>query len=311
MNKDLRASIDIGSNSVLLLIGELIQTKLNVLVKRSEITALGRELDKHKAFHPESMNDTYNAIKLYAEECDKFGIPRDAITATATEAARVAHNSEEFFLKVENELRVNVNIITSEAEAFFSTRGILFDSEFANEVITIMDVGGASTELIKVNTKSFQILESISMPIGAVRSAQWLHDELFVQNLQKVFLDFRTELDKFQGKEIFCVAGTVTSLGNMHLQHQDFVENEVHGLVLKSEDVDALFKKYSDLSSDKFLEMFPFLQKRSQSICGGLHLVYHLIHRLMAKEITISTYGLRFGTILEGRIKKEFIHGKS
>ncbi|WPU65609.1 Ppx/GppA phosphatase family protein [Peredibacter starrii] len=310
MMSDIRASIDIGSNSVLLLVADVSNGKLKEISKRSEITQLGKDLDKNKAFHADSMKATYEAIKSYAEDCDKHGVPREKIIATATEAARVAGNAAEFFQKIEDELKVHINIITAEAEAYFSTKGILFDSKFDSEIITIMDIGGASTELIKVNTKNFQILETISMPIGAVRSTQWLHDDLFVQNLQKVFLDFRTSIDKFQTKELFCVAGTVTSLGNMHLQRKEFEEDEVHGLKLKVEDIDNLFKKYSNSNPEQFLEQFPFLQKRSQSIRGGLHLVYHLAHRLLVKEITISTYGLRFGTLLEGKIKKEFLNGK-
>jgi exopolyphosphatase/guanosine-5'-triphosphate,3'-diphosphate pyrophosphatase len=172
-----------------------------------------------------------------------------------------------------------------------------------------MDIGGASTELIKVNTKTFNILETISMPVGSVRATQWLDENLFVQNLQKVFTDFRNDIDKFQCKELYCVAGTVTSLGNMHLKRQEFVEDDVHGLLLKSEDIDVLFKKYSHTEPGDFLEQFPFLQKRSNSIRGGLHLVYHIVHRLLVKEMTISTYGLRFGTILEGKIKKDFLYG--
>lgn len=311
MIKDIRASIDIGSNSVLLLIGDLSHGKLKEISKRSEITQLGKELDKNKLFHPESMDATYAAIKSYAEECEQHGVARDKIIATATEASRVAQNAPEFFEKIEKELGVKITTITSEAEAYYSTKGILFDTKFESEIITIMDIGGASTELIRVNTKSLQILETISMPVGAVRSTQWLDDQLFVQNLQKVFLDFRGELDKYQGKELFCVAGTLTSLGNMHLGHKEFVEDDVHGMILKSEDIDNLFKKYSNYSPEQFLDLFPFLQKRSNNIRGGLHLVYHLVHRLLVKELTISTYGLRFGTLLEGRIKKEFIHGQS
>lgn len=308
MIKDIRASIDIGSNSVLLLIADVSHGKLREISKRSEITSLGRELDKNKAFHLESMTATYDAIKSYAEECDQNDIPRDRILATATEAARVAQNASEFFKKIHDELGVTVTIISAEAEAYFSTKGILFDTKFNSEIITIMDVGGASTELIKVNTKSFQVLDSISMPMGAVRSSQWLEDNSFVQNLQKVFLDFRNSIDKFQSKELFCVAGTVTSLGNMHLRRKEFIEADVHGLALKAEDIDNLFKSFSNTPSGDFLNQFPFLQKRSQSIRGGLHLVYHITHRLLVKELVISTYGLRFGTLLEGKIKKEFIH---
>jgi exopolyphosphatase / guanosine-5'-triphosphate,3'-diphosphate pyrophosphatase len=307
---ELRASIDIGSNSVLLLVADLSNGKFRELSKRSEITSLGKELDKNKAFHPDSMEATLHAIRSYASECKNLGIAPEKIIATATEASRVAQNADSFFNEIESQTGVKVQTITPEAEAYFSTKGILFNSQFNSDIITIMDIGGASTELIKVNTKTFQILKSISMPVGAVRSTQWLADELFVQNLQKVFLDFRIELDHFQTKELFCVAGTVTSLGNMHLQNREFDENDVHGLKMKVEDIDSLFKKYSSSSPEGFLQDFPFLQKRSHSIRGGLHLVYHIIHRLLVKELTISTYGLRFGTILEGSIKEEYLHGK-
>jgi exopolyphosphatase/guanosine-5'-triphosphate,3'-diphosphate pyrophosphatase len=310
MTKELRASIDIGSNSVLLLIAEVGAATVNELVSRSEITSLGRDLDKNQAFHEESMKATFEALKSYAEDCDRFGIPRESIIVTATEASRVAQNAVSFFNEIKTQLGVQVEVITPQAEAYFSTKGIMFNSKFSADVVIIMDVGGASTELIKVNTKNYEIIESISMPVGSVRSTQWLDDQLFVQNLQKVFLDYRNQLDRFQTPELYCVAGTITSLGNMYLQRQDFVESAVHNLVVKVEDMDTLFKRYSDYTPDKFLDSFPFLQKRSKSIRGGLHLVYHLMHRLFVKEFTVSTYGLRYGTLLEGRVAKEYLYGK-
>ncbi len=307
IRKDIRASVDIGSNSVLLLVAEVQNGKLRELSRRSEITQLGKELDKNKAFHAESMKATFEALKSYAKECTELGVKLEDVIVTATEASRVAGNAPAFFKSIADDIGLHIQIITPEGEAYYSTKGILYNSKFQSEVITIMDIGGASTELIKVNTKTNQILKTISMPVGAVRATQWLTDQLFVQNLQKLFLDFRTEIDDFQTRELFCVAGTMTSLGNMHLQRKEFVEDDLHGMVMKSEDVDTLFKKYSDTDASVFLEEFPFLQKRSQNIRGGLHVAYHFIHRLLAREITISTYGLRYGTILEGKIKKEHL----
>jgi exopolyphosphatase/guanosine-5'-triphosphate,3'-diphosphate pyrophosphatase len=305
----LRASIDIGSNSVLLLIAEKGPNSLVEKLKRSEITSLGKDLDKNLRFSDESMQATEEAIASYVRDCLQHGIPSNEIIITATEAARVAKNSGDFFSNLENRLSIKIHVISSQAEAYFSAKGILLNNNFDTEVVTVLDVGGASTEIIKLDTVNFKILDSISMPVGSVRASQWLVENYFVQNLQKVFVDFRSQLDLFQTKKMICVAGTMTSVGNMFLEKKDFHEDDVHGLVLKSEDVDQIFKKYSHFNEDQYLENFPFLGKRSKSIKGGLHLVYHLFHRLLVKEISISTYGLRYGTLIEGQIKEEFLHG--
>ncbi len=171
-----------------------------------------------------------------------------------------------------------------------------------------MDVGGASTEIIKVDPTTHKIIKSISMPIGSVRASDWIKEGLFVNNIQKTFLDFRPDLDQMHTPKLYCVAGTVTSLGNMHLGKKVFVEDDVHGLVIKIEDIDRLFQKYSQAAEADLLSEFPFLGKRSRSIVGGLHVVYHLLNRIFVKEIYISTYGLRYGSLLEGEIKDEHLY---
>lgn len=307
MNSSRRASIDIGSNSILLLIADVNGGQMKEILKRTEVTGLGKNLDLKKSFIDESMEASLEVLVAYAEDCRKHGVNPEDVLVTATEAARVASNAKSFFQTVQNKTGLRPKIINSEAEAYFSTKGILFNTRFESDIVVIMDVGGASTELIKVNAKTFQILETISMPIGAVRSAEALESDLFVQKLQKTFLDFRQDLDHFQTHTLHCVAGTVTSLANMHLKNKEFVEDDVHGLNLKVEAIDNLFKSYSGHTPEQFLKEFPFLQKRSLAMRGGLHLVYHLLHRLLVKEIVVSTYGLRYGTIIEGKIKEEYV----
>jgi len=306
----IKASIDIGSNSILLLVGEITGYGIKEIVKKSSITSLGKGLDKTQMFSEESMHLTEQVLKDFISESMSYGVSSANIVITATEASRVAKNAREFFAKIESYLGVKIHIISPKAEAYFSTKGIVFNSKFESEVITIMDIGGASTELIKFDTKKLQILDSVSMPLGSVRVTEWIQDDLFVQNLQKIFVDYRVKLDSFQTRNMICVAGTMTSLGNMHLKRKDFVEDEVNGLSLTNEDIDILFKQYSGFAQEEFLNLFPFLGKRSFSILGGLHLVYHLTHRLFVKDLVVSTYGLRYGTILEGNILKDHLYGE-
>lgn len=311
MNNTRRASIDIGSNSILLLIADVNGGQLTEVHKRTEVTGLGKKLDELQAFMHETMATSLEVLISYAEDCKTHGVKVEDVLVTATEAARVASNALDFFELVKAKTGLNTKIINSEAEAYFSTKGILFNTKFESDIVVIMDVGGASTELIKVNAKTYQILETISMPIGAVRSSEALADDVFVQRLQKIFIDFRGDLDHFQTHTLHCVAGTMTSLGNMHLKNKEFMEDEVHGLQVKTEDIDTLFKAHSNWTVEQFLNGFPFLHKRASAIRGGIHLVYHLLHRLLVKEVVVSTYGLRYGTILEGHIKDSYVHIRS
>jgi exopolyphosphatase/guanosine-5'-triphosphate,3'-diphosphate pyrophosphatase len=309
MNIEKRASIDIGSNSCLLLIMQFDGKNWKELARDSEVTGLGRDLDKNGYFLDEAMVETKSALNKFTEIAKSFGINASDIIVTATEASRVSKNADQFFSEIFSESKLKINIITSKAEAYFSTKGILFNSNHDLDQIIIMDIGGASTELIKVNAKTHEIIKSISMPIGSVRATDWLKANLFVNNIQKIFSDFSQDLDGLVVSKLYCVAGTVTSLGNMYLGKKDFIEDDVHGLEMKQEDVDSLFKKYSQANQTDLLNEFPFLGKRSNSIVGGLHVIYHILHRLKVNEISISTYGLRYGSLLEGEIKNEYLHG--
>lgn len=300
MNKN-RATIDIGSNSILLLLAQVEPFK--EIAKLSEVTSLGKGLDKEKKFRQESMDESFNALKSYVELCRRHGVSANEIIATATEASRVATNALEFFGKVREELGLDVKVISGIKEAELTAKGILFNTHFNTESVVIMDIGGASTELIKVNTKTKTIISSISLKVGSVRVSDWLTEGTFTNALSKLLSDNSQEIDNYLTPTLYCVAGTLTSLGNMHLERKEFIEDDVHGLELRRTDIEKMFQKYSDWTPEQFLEKFPFLGKRSGAIRGGLTLTTHLLQRLKVQEVVVSTYGLRFGSFIEGAVE--------
>ncbi len=148
-----KASIDIGSNSALLLAAEVEKGQiLNVLANESRVTGLGRGLDESGRFMEIAMQETYEALSEYVSICSSLGILPSEIFATATEASRVSSNSKAFFAKFKEELGINVQIITGEQEAEFSTKGALLGAD-KGRPHSIMDIGGASTEFIAVNAQ--------------------------------------------------------------------------------------------------------------------------------------------------------------
>lgn len=307
MNNELRGSIDIGSNSILLLIGEFAGDSFTEVENHSTVTALGRDLDKTGVFHEESMQVSLETLVRYAEISKKAGLNPKDIIATATEASRVATNSKTFFSKVKELTGIDVKIITSEAEAYYSSRGITFNTKFEEEIIHIMDIGGASTEIIKYNTSSKEILFDFSLPMGAVRLTNWKDEDVLEEKTLRVLTEFAERLAKAPCRKLFCVAGTMTSVGNMFLGHKNFQEKEIHGLKIKTQNLLTLFGEYSSYCEKELLAIFPFLGKRAKTIQGGIEVAKTIFNELGVEEVEISTYGLRYGTLEAGRIKNEYL----
>ena len=302
-----KASIDIGSNSILLLILDQVGGEYKVLVNESNITGLGRYLDKNGAFLEIAMQESREVLLKYRSICDQHKIEPKHVMITATEATRVAGNAKEFIQDIKNKTDLDIITITGEAEAYFSTQGILFDSKINQEEVVIMDIGGASTELIKVRTQNKEILQSFSMPIGAVRMNNWIEEDVLDQKMGEVYASFSEGLDQMKTSKLFCVAGTMTSVGNMFLNNKKFEEDEVNGLEFDVHHIDKMFESYSDFSVEEFNQKFPFLGKRARTIKAGILLARSICQRLGIRSVYISTYGQRYGTILLDEIEDKYV----
>lgn len=297
----LRASIDIGSNSVLLLIAKIEAGKIiETLDSQAAVTSLGKNVKKTKIFDEQSKSDTYSTLIKYCESLDKHGIKREDCLVTATEASRVAKDSKEFFKRVKEELSLNVKIISSNAEAYYTALGVVRGSERNDKNIVIMDIGGASTELIKVKSDPFEFGPSISLPVGSVVCSEWLNDKNYEQKMPETLGSFK--FDDYQTDHLVCVAGSMTSIGGMLKGLTTYKDSEVNGYVFDIEDFSKLFDSVKKLKADVLLSKFPFLGKRAKTIVAGARLGIDVGKTVSAKTFSISTLGLRYGVLIAGEI---------
>lgn len=301
----LRASIDIGSNSVLLLIGDVTEDGIEEISDTSIITGLGRNLDSSGKFTKQAMVDTIEAFKEFKSILNKYDISSSEVLVTATEASRVASNSEEFFTEVRKKFGFVVKIISGEGEAFYTARGVTLSStteDGGDDVI--MDVGGASTELILVKSKPFKVKKTISLPVGSVRAQDWIDEGTFQEKMDDIIKNH--DLSSYQTKSIIGVAGSMTSLGGMMRGLTSFESNKIN----KQKIVFSNFCDFADkiLSMEKqdLHEQYPFLGKRTRTIGAGARVARALGLSLRVETLEISTYGLRHGTLFEGSIDERF-----
>ena len=306
-----RASIDIGSNSVLLLAIEF-DEKNNCILKEylneSTITSLGKDLDKNKTFLDHTMFATFEALRNYKKLLEKNGFSITEVIVTATEASRVANNAKEFFNKVFNELGFKIQVINGKGEAYYTALGVITSLKTSDEKsIVVMDIGGASTELIKIHFNPFRIEESISMPIGSVRASDWAKEGSEVLDL-KFNEIFKNDLSSFRTDTLVCVAGSMTALASMYLGHKVYDDQKIEGLEIPFNTFKDFARDLQNTSIENLLLLFPFLGKRAPMLGSGSKIAVEIGKILEIKKMKISTRGLRYGTVFTGGIHEQFIN---
>ncbi|MBT3585121.1 MAG: hypothetical protein HN509_09445 [Halobacteriovoraceae bacterium] len=303
----LRASIDIGSNTILLLAGEYSsQDKTLVeLANETRVTSLGRDLDKNQAFHPEAIKESHSALKDYFEIVKGLGIDPTNVLVTATEASRVAQNSAEFFKQIKNDFGFSVQLISPEGEAYYASYGVAHGSSISGlDSVIIMDVGGASTEFIKVKLEPFEVLESVSLPMGSVRGTDWGRQGIFKEKVRETL--GQLDLSVYKTDYLIAIAGSMTSLAGMILGLKEFDPKKVDGTTLSFDQYRQFMGKIKDVDPRDLLEQYPFLGKRAKTILGGAAMGYMVGEYLQIKNFQISTMGLRYGTLFSGEIDGRF-----
>ncbi len=158
------AAIDIGSNSCRLKIARVQQHRLKVLHEDREVTRLGASVFESGLVSPEAMANTLQALKRFLKSMQQFGV--DQVRAVATAAVRDARNGAAFTAWVKAETGWDLEIISGLEEARLVHRGVMREPETQGRCVLI-DLGGGSCEVTLSDRK--RILETISLPLGAVR----------------------------------------------------------------------------------------------------------------------------------------------
>jgi exopolyphosphatase/guanosine-5'-triphosphate,3'-diphosphate pyrophosphatase len=282
------AAIDVGTNSVRLLVADIRNRKIHTLTKDLITTRIGEGMATSRYLKQEAILRTVEAIvKLFrkAQQLDS-----DEIYVFATSAVRDASNKEIFVSEVQNRLGIIPEIISGEKEAKLSFLGATaaLSEEKLKETVVI-DIGGGSTEIIfKKNT-----IHGVSMPMGAVRLAE---KPLCAEDLTQLFIQ---EIKKVPYKNPFVVGvgGTVTSLAAIAQVLQTYDSTLIHGYKLTTTVVMSINTRLHEMTLPERQKLPGLDPKRADIIPYGSEILVTLLGLLGADTITVSE-----SDILEGRI---------
>jgi exopolyphosphatase/guanosine-5'-triphosphate,3'-diphosphate pyrophosphatase len=297
----MRAAIDIGTNSVRLLVRDGDQD----LERRSTITRLGAGVDGTGRLAADAIERTLATVRDYADVLAVYGRP--PVRVVATSAARDAANRDEFFTAVAAILGVEPELLAGDEEARLSFEGAVAGLDPATGPFLVVDIGGGSTELAVGATTA---VAACSIDIGAVRltETELHHDPPQPEELTNALgivhdlVDdaLRDDVPTAEDAPVLVgVGGTITTVAAVEIGLAVYDRDQVHHFVLRRHAVEDVFRT---LATEPLAARIhnPGLQpERADIIVGGCCVLVALMRRLHADEIVVCDADLLDALVAE------------
>ncbi|HYQ15052.1 MAG TPA: Ppx/GppA phosphatase family protein [Polyangiaceae bacterium] len=288
------AAVDIGTNSVRLLIADEAGREL---ARPMQMTRLGQDVDVTGRLAPEAIARTCAVLEQFRALAEQHAVTK--LRATATSAARDAHNSAEFFDAAERALGVRPELLAGDEEARLAFRGATSGVEPSRGPFLIVDLGGGSTELVLGTYEPEQL---VSLQLGCVRMTERhlksdppseAEIEACFEDISRILADARG-VDTARARLVIGVAGTVTALAGMSLGLTAYDASRTHHGTLTLAQVEAAFQK---LRSVPVAERRHFLAQpeRAGIIVGGAAVLSTLMRRFGIAELLVSEHDILDG----------------
>ncbi|WP_287154268.1 Ppx/GppA phosphatase family protein [Candidatus Solincola tengchongensis] len=304
------AAVDIGTNSVRLLVAEVEGGEggplLRTLHRRMVITRLGRGVDREGRLDPEAEERTLRVLREYRELLGAEGVR--AVEAAATSAARDASNAAHFLERAEEVLGVRPRVISGEEEAVLSYLGATYDLGKPPEsfgLILVVDIGGGSTEFILGRGK--RVLEARSIDVGCVRMAERFlsSDPPLPAELQRMDEYLRAELSVLvegmghprPGLAVG-LAGTVTTLAGIRLGLSEYDGEAIHHTWLTRSQVEEEYQRLASLPLEGRKRYMRLEQDRADVIVGGCAVLNAVTTCFGLERILVSEKDILDGLVL-------------
>jgi exopolyphosphatase/guanosine-5'-triphosphate,3'-diphosphate pyrophosphatase len=280
-----RAVIDVGTNTVKLLVADVSGGAVTPVLAMDATTRLGEGVNETGRLSAAAIQRTVEAMARFAAQARSLGAAE--VAAVATSAARSAANADEFL----GACPMPVRVISSEEEAALIFRGASSDPEWAGQRLLVMDVGGGSAEWILGEAGKAEQLRSL--PVGAVRLLERFGDDF---GAMASFL--RAELGRAltpfaRGPwRMIGTGGTILTLARIsqpRVDHARLTRESVRELVARL--------KALPLAQRRAVPGLP--AERADIIVPGGAVFWFAMEALGAVELTVSVRALRFGVLLE------------
>lgn len=297
------AAIDIGSNSVRLVVIQQIQGRqFQTIDEERHGTRLAKRLGSTGMLDAQAMDETITVLRQFKKIAEGFQVAR--LETIATCAVREASNSAEFLERVKREVGLRVKIISAVQEGLLAFRSVAAAFDLKELHAAVADVGGGSTEIVFACRGHIE--KTICTNLGAVRMNELYGggQNLFADDHEPLLQSVRREIHRqvkkvpFKPQVLFGTGGTFTSLASILIAQRGEDEHALWGYRLTHADVRHVLEQIRRLSPRQ-RRMLPGLgPDRADIIVAGVVIVDQLMAQLKCNVLRIHTGGVRDGLLL-------------
>ncbi|HKW29943.1 MAG TPA: Ppx/GppA phosphatase family protein [Verrucomicrobiae bacterium] len=311
-----RAVIDVGTNSIKLLVADVSGREVRPVHEESRQTRLGKGFYATHQLQPEAVAHTAAVVWEFAQIARERNA--DALRVIATSAARDAMNPGDLTTAIQRASDLKVEIISGEQEAEWAFQGVCTDFELARQHLLLLDVGGGSTEFILGHGAQKHFAQSF--PLGTVRLLEkvphsdpptrgefttcrdWVKN--FLQKEVHPKLEPALHREAKPGSatgeiQLVGAGGTTSILARMENKLDRFDRERIESTILSREQVTAHRKRLWSLPLARRKEIPGLPKLRADVILTGVVIYEAMMEEFDFKQLRVSTRGLRFAAVMD------------
>lgn len=287
------ATIDIGTNSMRLLLCDYDGTTIKNKQKHLIITRMGQNLSTKGIISLEVIERNINALEIFYKKALDFGAEK--IIAIATSAMRDAKNRNMFLDAAKARTGIEIKVISGEAEAELGITGVLSEFNEFSEDILVIDIGGGSTELVYGSLSGIKY--SISINAGTVRMTEGFFTENPIKqneiqnlknNLNSLFEDPISRLKTLKIGKVLVIGGTATSIAAIYHSISIYDPQKVHNTVIDIDYLIDIFDKLKNMTIEQRYEVKGLQRERADVIPAGIYILLFLLQNFDINSFIIS-----------------------
>lgn len=294
------AVIDIGSNSVRLVIYEGLMRSPTPIFNEKVLAGLGREVQSTGLLAPDAVEKALAALKRFRALCDTLHVRK--LWAIATAACRDARNGPAFIAKAQRVCRTRIKVLSGKREAQLTALGVIEGIHNPDGIVG--DLGGGSLELVDV--KKGKVGAGLTLPLGGLALQDAARGSIKkAERIVEKALDKAKLLRRGEGRTLYLVGGTWRALARLHMWQTGYPFHVMHGYRIPAREALEFARLVHRVQPESLSQIEIVNSARRPLLPYAALVLENLIREVDPKDVAISVLGVREGLLYSLLTAKE------